>query len=116
MTRDPSTTDPPTRPEGADAKAPRAWSVPATDRERALATRGTFLLHLRPVRLAARTVRWTHTFGLGGSSLVLWIVLAFTGILMLLVYQPVPDVAWDSVQTLDGAVRFGPLVGFVFGF
>ena len=29
---------------------------------------------------------------------------------MLLVYQPVPDVAWDSVQTLTGAVRFGPLV------
>jgi len=60
--------------------------------------------------LPARTVRWTHTFGLGGSSLVLWIALAFTGILMLLVYQPVPDVAWDSVQTLSGAVRFGPLV------
>ena len=110
MTHDPSTTDPPTRPKGTDAKAPRAWSVPRTDRERALTTRGTFLLHLRPIRLAASTVRWTHTFGLGGSSLILWIVLVFTGILMLLVYQPVPDVAWDSVQTLDDAVRFGPLV------
>jgi len=88
----------------------RSWSVPRTDRERALATRGTFLLHLRPIRLAAQTVRWTLTFGLGGSSLVLWVALAFTGILMLLVYQPVPDVAWDSVQTLTDAVRFGPLV------
>ncbi len=97
-------------PRKKDESTPRSWSVPRTDRERALATRGTFLLHLRPIRLPARSVRWTHTFGLGGSSLVLWIALAFTGILMLLVYQPVPDVAWDSVHTLTDAVRFGPLV------
>jgi quinol-cytochrome oxidoreductase complex cytochrome b subunit len=99
---------------GASKKAEesdrRPFSVPRTDRERALATRGTFLFHLRPVRLPARTVRWTHTFGLGGSSLVLWLVLALTGILMLLVYQPVPDVAWDSVRALDDGVRFGSLV------
>ena len=89
----------------------RAWALPRTDRERALTTRGTFLLHLRPIKLSRRTVRWAHTFGLGGSALVLWITLAFTGILMLLVYQPVPDVAYDSVRTLaDARVRFGPLV------
>jgi quinol-cytochrome oxidoreductase complex cytochrome b subunit len=88
----------------------RPFAVPRTDRERALATRGTFLFHLRPIRLPARTVRWAHTFGLGGSSLVLWLVLAFTGVLMLLVYQPVPDVAWDSVRALDDGARFGPLV------
>ncbi|MGD8375097.1 MAG: cytochrome b N-terminal domain-containing protein [Acidobacteriota bacterium] len=84
--------------------------LPRTDRERAKLTRGTFLFHLRPIRLPRRTVRWTHTFGLGGSSLVLWCTLALTGILMLLVYQPVPDVAYDSVRTLTDAVRFGPLV------
>jgi quinol-cytochrome oxidoreductase complex cytochrome b subunit len=84
--------------------------MPGNDRERALATRGTFLFHLRPIRLSRRTVRWAHTFGLGGSSLVLWVTLAFTGILMLLVYQPVPQVAYDSVRTLTDAVRFGPLV------
>jgi len=87
-----------------------AWRLPSTDRERALATRGTFLLHLRPIRLSGRTVRWAHTFGLGGSGLVLWCTLAFTGILMLLVYQPVPDVAYDSVRTLVASVAFGPLV------
>jgi quinol-cytochrome oxidoreductase complex cytochrome b subunit len=59
---------------------------------------------------APRTDRWAHTFGLGGSALVLWVTLAFSGILMLLVYQPVPQVAYDSVRTLMNAVRFGPLV------
>ncbi len=70
-------------------------------------TRGTFLFHLRPIRIPARTVRWAHTFGLGGSSLLLWLTLAATGILMLLVYQPVPDVAYDSVRTMMARVRFG---------
>jgi quinol-cytochrome oxidoreductase complex cytochrome b subunit len=92
------------------AKLSDDWGLPRTDRERALATRGTFLLHLRPIRVSRRAVRWVHTFGLGGSALVLWITLAFSGILMLLVYQPVPQVAYDSVRTLAGGVRFGPLV------
>jgi len=95
---------------GESGKAITAWALPRTDRERALATRGTFLFHLRPIKLSLRALRWAHTFGLGGSSLVLWAVLALSGILMLLVYQPVPDVAYDSVQTLNTAVRFGPLV------
>jgi len=89
---------------------PNGMWPPQTDRERALATRYTFLLHLRPVKLPARTIRWTHTFGLGGTSLVLFGLLALTGILMVLVYQPVPDYAYDSVLALEGRVAFGPLV------
>jgi quinol-cytochrome oxidoreductase complex cytochrome b subunit len=83
---------------------------PSTDRDRARVTRFTFVLHLRPIKLPARTLRWTHTFGLGGSSLVLVTLLAATGILTMLVYQPVPDVAYDSILTLENQVRFGSLV------
>ena len=98
--------------QNADEQAEMAgsWGVPASKRERAVATRGTFLFHLRPIRLSRSTLRWTHTFGLGGSALVLWLTLAFTGILMLFVYVPVPQVAYDSVNTLVSSVRFGPLV------
>jgi quinol-cytochrome oxidoreductase complex cytochrome b subunit len=81
-----------------------------SDRERAQLTRFTFLLHLRPVRLPASTLRWTHTFGLGGSSLVLFSVLAATGILMMLHYHPSPDTAWRSVWQLEREVSFGALV------
>jgi quinol-cytochrome oxidoreductase complex cytochrome b subunit len=86
------------------------WGLPRSDRERARATRGTFVLHLRPIRLSRRAMRWTHTLGLGGSSLVLWLILAFTGVLMLLVYQPSPDGAYESVGKLGTSVRFGALV------
>jgi quinol-cytochrome oxidoreductase complex cytochrome b subunit len=81
-----------------------------TDRERAALTRFTFLLHLRPVLVPARTLPWTHTFGLGGSSLVLITLLAATGILNQLVYQPVPGVAYDSVAAIESQVPFGALV------
>ena len=88
---------------------PRPLSA-RTDRERAALTRFTFLLHLRPVLVPARTLPWTHTFGLGGSSLVLITLLAATGILNMLVYQPVPGVAYDSVVALQEQVPFGALV------
>ncbi len=84
--------------------------VARTDRERAQLTRFTFLLHLRPIRLPESTLRWTHTFGLGGSSLVLIAVQAVTGILMMLVYRPVPEAAYGSVIDLEREVLFGSLV------
>lgn len=86
------------------------WGLPRSDSERARVTRTTFVLHLRPIRLSRRAIRWTHTFGLGGSSLVLWLTLALTGVLMLLVYQPVPDGAYGSVGKLSTSIRFGALV------
>jgi quinol-cytochrome oxidoreductase complex cytochrome b subunit len=93
-----------------------AASEPLSERERALLTRGTFVLHLRPVRVPAAAIRWTRTFGLGGTALVLWGLLAATGMLMLLVYQPVPDVAHASVRTLVTEVRGGAFVRGVHDF
>jgi quinol-cytochrome oxidoreductase complex cytochrome b subunit len=84
--------------------------VPRTDRDRAFVTVHTLLLHLRPVKVPAATIRFTHTFGLGGSSLVLITLLAVTGILLMLAYQPAPAAAHASVLTIENAVRFGPLV------
>jgi quinol-cytochrome oxidoreductase complex cytochrome b subunit len=81
-----------------------------TDRERALLTRFTFILHLRPVRLPAAALRWSHTFGLGGSALVLFLVQAATGILLMLVYRPSPQAAYASVVAIEREVLFGPLV------
>jgi quinol-cytochrome oxidoreductase complex cytochrome b subunit len=105
------------REESSQSLARRIWRSifprplrAASDRERASLTRFTFLLHLRPVLVPRATLRWTHTFGLGGSSLVLVALMASTGILSMLVYQPVPGVAYDSVITLEDQVVFGSLV------
>ena len=84
--------------------------VPRTDRERRRVVVHTLLLHFRPVQLPAATLRYTHTFGLGGSSLVLFLVLAATGLLSLFVYEPSPDRAYASVLVLQRHYLFGRLV------
>lgn len=71
---------------------------------------GTFVLHLRPVRVPSATLRFTHTFGLGGMSLVLLVLLAVTGSLLMFVYTPVPGEAYASIERLDDEVLFGAFV------
>ena len=71
--------------------------VPRTDRERKWVVFNTLVLHLRPIRVPEKTIRYTHTFGLGGMSLVLVLLLIGTGILMMFVYEPSPDRAYESI-------------------
>jgi quinol-cytochrome oxidoreductase complex cytochrome b subunit len=84
--------------------------VPATDRDRRWIVFNTLILHFRPTQLPAKTMRYTHTFGLGGMSLVLILLLFATGILMMFVYEPSPSAAFGSVTALQDEVLFGRLV------
>jgi hypothetical protein len=84
--------------------------VPTTDRERRWVVFNTLVLHFRPTQLPARTLPWTHTFGLGGMSLVLVLLLFATGMLMMFVYEPSPAGAYGSVAELTDEVAFGRLV------
>ena len=70
----------------------------------------TFVLHLRPVRVPAATIRFTHTFGLGGASLVLLSILLVTGSLLMFGYTPVPGDAYASIEKLQAEVTFGAFV------
>jgi len=82
----------------------------STDGDSARTVVGTFVLHLRPVRVPKAAIRFTHTFGLGGMSLVLLGVLVVTGSLLMLGYTPAPGEAYASIESLEGDVLFG---GFV---
>lgn len=62
------------------------------------------------MRVPAATIRFTHTFGLGGMSLVLLALLAVTGSLLMLVYTPVPGEAYASLERLESEVLFGAFV------
>ena len=88
---------------------PAPWSA-ATDKERRRLVRSHLVLHFRPTVLPASTLRYTHTWGLGGMSLVLLLMLVSTGTLMMLVYEPTPGRAYESVVRLQQEVRFGGLV------
>ena len=101
---------PEAKSEGKPGWLARLLSPPATDAERARTVVGTFVLHLRPVRVPEATIRFTHTFGLGGASLVLLSILALTGSLLMLGYTPVPGDAYASIERLQGEVLFGAFV------
>lgn len=84
--------------------------MPKDDRERKWVTFNTFILHFRPVRVPAKTLSYTHTFGLGGMSLVLVLLLVGTGVLLMFAYEPAPGSAYDSVLRLQETVTFGKFV------
>jgi quinol-cytochrome oxidoreductase complex cytochrome b subunit len=84
--------------------------VPRTEREQRRTIIEYFFLHMRPVRVRKSTLRYTHTFGLGGSSLTLIGLMVFTGVLLMLAYEPSPERAYDSVAGLQDQFAFGGLV------
>jgi quinol-cytochrome oxidoreductase complex cytochrome b subunit len=65
---------------------------------------------MRPNRLPVATLRYTHTFGLGGMSAVLVVLLILTGAMMMLAYEPTPERAHDSILGLQTETVFGTLI------
>lgn len=84
--------------------------IPRDDRERKWVTFNTFVLHFRPVRVPARTLSYTHTFGLGGMSALLVLLLVGTGVLLMFFYEPAPGNAYQSVIRLQETTIFGTFV------
>jgi len=84
--------------------------VPRTEKERHRTILDFFFLHMRPVRVRRSTLAYTHTFGLGGSSLVLILMMIGTGVLLMLGYEPSPERAYQSVVALKEQSLFGGLV------
>lgn len=81
----------------------------STKTERA-AVLSSLVLHIHPKRVPLQALRFSLTWGLGGMALVLILVLALTGILLMLVYEPFPGQAYESIETLQKTVPFGGLI------
>jgi len=84
--------------------------IPRSDYDRKWIVAHTLALHMRPIRVPAATIRYTHTFGLGGMSLVLVLLLMGTGVLMMFAYEPSPERAFGSIVSMQDEVLFGRLV------
>jgi quinol-cytochrome oxidoreductase complex cytochrome b subunit len=72
--------------------------------------RPNFFYHLHPPTIPQRESRFRYTFGLGGISVLLFLVLAATGLLLTFFYIPTPDRAAESIQIITYQVPFGWLV------
>lgn len=72
--------------------------------------RASFLKHLHPPMIRERTVRPLATLGLGVVCLACLVVLALTGITLLLYYIPHRDVAYDRILHIMTTLRYGKLI------
>jgi quinol-cytochrome oxidoreductase complex cytochrome b subunit len=68
------------------------------------------VLHLHPRAVPVEALRFSRTLGLGGAALVLFLLLAATGTLLLVSYEPSPERAYGTVVALVDEVRFGAFV------
>ena len=59
-----------------------------TPRARSLGVLTNVFLHLHPAKINRDAVRFSYTWGMGGITFYLFIVLTFTGILLMFYYTP----------------------------
>jgi quinol-cytochrome oxidoreductase complex cytochrome b subunit len=58
----------------------------------------------------AAALRFSYTWGLGGISALLALMLGVTGVLLMFRYEPNIDQAYNSIQLIETQVAFGSLV------
>lgn len=83
---------------------------PADERSRMRAVANNLILHLHPTRVPAPALRFTHTWGLGGISALLSMLLIVTGVLLMFRYDASVERAYPAIQTLETVVPFGALL------
>lgn len=76
-------------------------------RDRAAHIIGNVWLHLHPVKVRPRAVEWTYTWGLGGITFLLYLILTVTGVLLMFYYRPTVDLAYRDMKDLEFAVTLG---------
>lgn len=70
----------------------------------------SFILHLHPIKIDARAVKFNRTFGLGGIASLLFLILCFTGILLRFSYIPTIHDAYQSIERLEHYTIFGQFI------
>jgi quinol-cytochrome oxidoreductase complex cytochrome b subunit len=79
-------------------------------RNRSLAILSNVFLHLHPAKINRDSVRYPFTWGMGGITFYLFIVLTFTGVLLMFYYHPTKADAFRDILYLEHDVPFGKLL------
>jgi quinol-cytochrome oxidoreductase complex cytochrome b subunit len=81
--------------------------IPDTNRKRVLAMLGNVVLHLHPVKTRKSGVKMRYTWCAGGITFFLFLVLTFTGLLLMFYYRPTVEYAFVDILDLREQVPFG---------
>ncbi len=78
-----------------------------TPRNRSLAVLSNVFLHLHPARINRDAVRYNFTWGMGGITFYLFVVLTLTGVLLMFYYHPSKVQAFRDILYIMNDVPFG---------
>ncbi len=81
--------------------------VPSSDRKRMLVMLGNVFLHLHPVKVRKSGIRLRFTWCMGGITFFLFLVLTFTGLLLMFYYRPTIEYAYVDIIDLREQVPLG---------
>ncbi|MBW7997347.1 MAG: DUF4405 domain-containing protein [Candidatus Glassbacteria bacterium] len=76
-------------------------------RNRALAIFGNIFMHLHPVQLRESAIKYKFTWGMGGITFLLFIILTISGVLLMFYYHPSVEKAYWDMKDLEYQVPFG---------
>src|SRR3954453_19368369 len=79
-------------------------------RNRSLAILSNVFLLLHPAKINRDATRYPFTWGMGGITFYLFIVLTFTGVLLMFYYHPTKIDAFRDILYLEHDVPFGKLL------
>jgi quinol-cytochrome oxidoreductase complex cytochrome b subunit len=72
-----------------------------------LAIRGNVFMHLHPIRVKRGAVKLGFTWGMGGITFLLFVILTISGILLMFYYHPNIRDAYLDMKDLEFAVPWG---------
>jgi quinol-cytochrome oxidoreductase complex cytochrome b subunit len=75
--------------------------------DRSLAMTSNIFLHLHPVKVSRRSLKWSYSFGLGIITSILFGVLVFTGVLLMFYYIPSVERAYPTLKEIQFSVPLG---------
>ena len=81
--------------------------LPDNPLDRSLVMTSNVFLHLHPVKVSRRSLKWSYTFGLGVISAILFGILVFTGILLMFYYVPSVERAFITMKEIQFYVPLG---------
>jgi len=79
-------------------------------RNRALSVLTNVFFHLHPAKVNRDAVRYGYTWGMGGITFYLFIVLTITGVLLMFYFHPTKVQAFRDILYLEHDVPFGKLL------
>lgn len=75
--------------------------------DRSLVMTSNVFLHLHPVKVSRRSLKWSYTFGLGHISAILFGILTVTGVLLMFYYVPSVERAYTTLKEIQFSVPVG---------